>query len=399
MFFQKTYTAVCGFAAVSSAHIVLSSPKPFAGTISSPLDASGSNFPCQMASHSGDAATMSLGSSQELAFIGSAVHGGGSCQVSITYDTNPTKDSVWKVIHSIEGGCPAQGAAGNLGNDATQPVPFTYNYTLPSDIPSGSATIGWTWLNRIGNREFYMNCAAVSLTGSGGSQSNYDALPDMVVANIPSISSCSTEGLEGSDYLYPNPGNSVEKHPFAANDLVALNGDCGASGSSGSSGSNGSSGSAPPASAAGSDSPSTTSSVAAGTGLPGAVFITRPNSAAASQPPAVSTPSVDAPSAAAPASTPSVSVENQAAAPPAATASSAGSSSGSSTGAQTAGSACSPEGLWNCVDGKSYQQCGSGVWTPVMPLAAGTTCTGGQGSNINIFAANGKTRRSMRFRS
>lgn len=57
---------------------------------------------------------MPLGSTQQLAFIGSAVHGGGSCQVSITYDQNPTASSTFKVIHSIEGGCPAKNETGNF---------------------------------------------------------------------------------------------------------------------------------------------------------------------------------------------------------------------------------------------------------------------------------------------
>lgn len=398
MFFQKTYAAAVGFAAVSNAHIYLASPKPFEGTISSPLDESGSNFPCQGLSP-GAATSMSLGSTQKLAFIGSAVHGGGSCQVSITYDTNPTKDSVWKVLHSIEGGCPVAGQAGNMGDNAAAVIPPTYSYQIPSDIPGGNATIAWTWLNRIGNREFYMNCAAVNLEGGGGDKSSLDSLPDMVVANIPSINSCSTTGLDGKDYLYPNPGSSVEKHPFQDGDLVELNGDCGAAASGGSSSGDGSSsgGSSSGSGSSSSDAPATTSQAAASTGLPGGVFITAPaggsdSSSSAPTPTAV----VESPSAT-PTSAPA----------PSATSGSDGSSGGSDgssssgAGAQAAGSACSPEGLWNCVDGSSYQQCGSGTWSPVMALATGTKCTGGQGPNINIFAANGKKARrvSMRFRA
>lgn len=49
------------------------------------------------------------------------------------------------------------------------------------------------------------------------------------------------------------------------------------------------------------------------------------------------------------------------------------------------GSACSPIGSWNCIDGKSYQQCApGGVWTAAMPTAAGTGCAIGFGNMLNI---------------
>lgn len=64
---------------------------------------------------------MAAGSTQLPAFdLGAgdntAVHGGGSCQLSITYETDPRKQkdpSSWRVIYSIEGGCPTD-APGNL---------------------------------------------------------------------------------------------------------------------------------------------------------------------------------------------------------------------------------------------------------------------------------------------
>lgn len=379
MFAAKIYAAVCGFAAVSTAHMVMANPKPFAGTINSPIDASGSNFPCQMPSYTGSATEMPLGSAQTLSFTGQAVHGGGSCQVSITYDTAPSKSSVWKVIHSIQGGCPAIGQAGNMGDNPGAGDPFTYNFNIPSNIPSGKATLAMSWLNRIGNREYYMNCAPVSLTGSGGSQAAYSALPDMVVANINTINTCSTAGLEGKDYLYPNPGSSVESHPFTSGNLVALNGNCGAaaaaassSGTTGSTGSGSSSGAGGTASA------------------PGGVFITVATGGA----------STAAPTAAPVVASAAPDVQVSVAAQPTPAASPPASSSGSSSaGAQTVGAACSSDGQWNCIGGTSYQRCASGLWSAVMPLAAGTKCTGGLSDNINIVSLSGKFKRlSMRFR-
>ncbi|KAI3400306.1 hypothetical protein diail_3687 [Diaporthe ilicicola] len=203
-------------AAAASAHIVISDPVPFDGSINSPIGDS-NPFPCQ-GKTSGQANTMELGSSPNLAFKGSTVHAGGSCQISLTYDTAPSASSAWKVITSYEGGCPARGQTGNLTPaDANLAVPDKYNFTVPADIPAGKATLAWTWMNKSGGvREFYMNCAAVELTGTGGDASNFDKLPNMAVANVPSVNSCTT--TEGSDYTFDNPGDVVFKEgdgPFA----------------------------------------------------------------------------------------------------------------------------------------------------------------------------------------
>ncbi|KAL1878683.1 hypothetical protein Daus18300_001958 [Diaporthe australafricana] len=203
-------------AATASAHIVISDPKPFAGSINSPIGDT-NPFPCQ-GKTTGETNTMELGSSPNLAFMGSTVHAGGSCQISLTYDTAPSATSSWKVITSYEGGCPARGQTGNLEPaDANLAVPDKYNFTVPADIPSGKATLAWTWMNKSGGvREFYMNCAAVELTGTGGDQAAFDALPNMAVANVPAVNSCTTP--ENSDYTFENPGSVVFKEgdgPFA----------------------------------------------------------------------------------------------------------------------------------------------------------------------------------------
>lgn len=217
-------------AATASAHIVITKPEPFPESINSPIGAD-NPFPCQGKS-GGTVNPMELGSTQDLAFMGSTVHAGGSCQISLTYDEAPTKESAFKVITSYEGGCPARGQTGNLTpQDASLPVPDKYNFTVPADIPAGKATLAWTWMNKSGGvREFYMNCAAVELSGSGGDEAAFNALPDMAVANVPDVNSCTT--TEGSDYTFENPGPVVFRDgpgPF-----VPLTGsNCVAGGSSG----------------------------------------------------------------------------------------------------------------------------------------------------------------------
>ncbi|KKZ65580.1 hypothetical protein EMCG_08586 [[Emmonsia] crescens] len=49
----------------------------------------------------------------ELSFLRSALHGGSSCQISISPGRYPNKNSALEVIHSIQGGCPAN-VNGNL---------------------------------------------------------------------------------------------------------------------------------------------------------------------------------------------------------------------------------------------------------------------------------------------
>jgi hypothetical protein len=165
MLFTSIIVAVFGLTALGRSHMKMSNPVPFGKSSldTSPLADDGSDFPCKnrtgVYDPEGANNIMPLGSVQPLEFIGIAVHAGGSCQVSITYDLQPTNLSVFKVIHSIEGGCPAQNTTGNLdseGGTATSPDPFTYSFMVPSSIPTGNATIAWTWFNKDGNREMYM---------------------------------------------------------------------------------------------------------------------------------------------------------------------------------------------------------------------------------------------------
>lgn len=393
--------------ALTHGHMIMNTPQPYSSpaVVNSPLNADGSNFPCQLTAggslSAGSASnSYALGSEQELKFTGQAVHGGGSCQVSITYDTNPSASSTWKVIRSIEGGCPAEGQTGNMGDDASAADPYTYNFTVPDNIPTGSVTLAWTWFNKIGNREMYMNCAPVTLTGTSGSQTNFDSLPDMFVANVGN--GCGT--VDSTDLLFPNPGSDVVSLNGATSAFSTPTGTgCQAAGASPSAGS----GSGTTAAAAGTTSAAAAGG-AAGTSVAGGVFVTVGTSgAAAGGAAATTTPAAVAQSGASTTTTSATSTTTAAAAPPAGTSSAAapaatGSSSttsSTSTGsAETAGSACSPEGTWNCL-GDSYQQCASGVWSVVQSLAAGTTCTGGQSASINIVAGRKSRRVALRFRA
>ncbi|UKZ70818.1 uncharacterized protein TrAtP1_011787 [Trichoderma atroviride] len=316
--FSKLF-AVTALATAASAHIVMTNPVPFdaSNLKNAPLDPSGANFPCKVGTIEGvpydyilDGASnvYAQGSTQKLAFMGSAVHGGGSCQVSVTTDAKPDKNSVWKVIKSIEGGCPAKDQIGNLPeNDASTVDPYTYEYTIPKELQSGNYTLAWTWFNKVGNREMYMNCAPLTVTGSGGSKDFLNTLPDMHQANFAGAKDCGTD--EGHDLLFPNPGNDVDKFNGATD--VFQGPTCTASGAPNPT--NGGSGSGSGSALTSSPSQPTQASVPSA----GGVFITRPP---ASQPaatqPAASQPAASQPAASQPAASEPVVTSAPVASPP-----------------------------------------------------------------------------------
>ncbi|GKZ22036.1 hypothetical protein AbraIFM66951_007231 [Aspergillus brasiliensis] len=201
-------------AASVSAHVQMSNPYPIRSPLdpngdeskkdysyTNPLSSSGSDYPCK--GYANDpwrsVATYSPGGTYELDLQGSATHEGGSCQVSLSYDTGKS----FQVIHSMLGGCP---------------LTESYKFTIPSDAPTGNALLTWTWFNKVGNREMYMNCAQVTI-GSGGKKKKRDVeemqkrdafstLPPIFIANVNGPGGCTT--VEGYDVNFPLPGPSVE---------------------------------------------------------------------------------------------------------------------------------------------------------------------------------------------
>ncbi|WVW85447.1 hypothetical protein I302_107485 [Kwoniella bestiolae CBS 10118] len=160
-------------------------------SMTSPLVASGT-YPCKgyinnPSSDMGSVATLAAGSSMNYTIAGTATHGGGSCQISMSYD----QGSTWNVIYSVVGGCLVDG--------------MTSTITIPSEAPSGEALFAWGWFNRQGNREMYHNCASVTIT-NGGSGLNSNDFPTPFVANA-NVNECAT--IENVDVVFPNPGKNV----------------------------------------------------------------------------------------------------------------------------------------------------------------------------------------------
>jgi len=189
-------------AGLGRAHMVMVDPAPFRSVhnpfvqnVDSDLTSPLRVYPCKgylsdLGTPAGaSVATWAAGSTQKMTISGHAAHGGGSCQASMSFD----KGDTFKVIHSYIGNCPVDGDS-------------SYSFTVPADSISGDAVFAWTWFNQIGNREMYMNCASITVTGGNGV--GLGSLPDTFVANIPIAGTCST--VEGSDVLFPDPGEFVD---------------------------------------------------------------------------------------------------------------------------------------------------------------------------------------------
>jgi hypothetical protein len=383
--FAKTF-ALASLASMASAHILMTNPVPYgASSLSnSPLDASGSDFPCKQRTGvyelEGASNSYAQGSTQQLEFKGTAVHGGGSCQVVVSQDLEPNKGSTWKVIKSIEGGCPAKDASGNLGDSADAAVPYKYDFTIPKDMAAGEYTLAWTWFNKVGNREMYMNCAPLTVTGSKGDASFFDSLPDMFVANIEN--GCKVP--DSKDVLFPNPGDDVEKLNGATQAFATPEGQCGPTGGT-------------PSPTDAPEQPDPAPEPTTAPQEPAPVPTTPPQEPA----PAPTNPGggvfisvtipATAPEVPAPTSAPEQPEEpapEQPEQPPAA-------------GGYEVGSACTDEGAWNCIEGGSFQRCASGTWSATMPLSAGVTCNAGKSTDLAMAAAPIKRfmRRALRIKA
>ncbi|KAL7791391.1 hypothetical protein V8C37DRAFT_382271 [Trichoderma ceciliae] len=395
--FSKLFT-IAVFATAASAHMTMSNPVPYGKSSlnNSPLEANGSDFPCKQRpgvyDPQGASNVYAQGSTQQLSFVGSAVHGGGSCQVSVTTDAQPDKNSVWKVIKSIEGGCPAQDQVGNMGDNANAVDPYKYDFTIPKELQAGNYTLAWTWFNKVGNREMYMNCAPLTVTGSSGSKDFLNTLPDMFEANIFGTDNCGT--LPDTDLEFPNPGTDVVQLNGATNAFAGPTKCPSATGGSG--------GSAPAPTGGAQTAAPAQPTQAPSQSVPGGVFITSaiggkqpaPSQPAATQP-AASQPAASQPAVTAPVVKPPAQSQAPVPATSAPPSSGSGSGSGSSpSGGFAVGTACSSEGQWNCIGGTQFQRCGSGTWSPTQALASGTQCQTGQSDNLNMVTK--RTKRTLR---
>lgn len=288
----------------------------------------------------------------------------------------PTPDSAWKVIQSIEGGCPKANVSGNLEPGQN---PDTYTFTIPDDFEPGDYTWAWTWVNKIAaEAEFYMNCAPITVTAAAGStkrvkerrekHSRRDtSYPDLFLANIGSASNgCTTsEAVKQQIAIaFPYPGSSVS-YPNGQEELFQqpCDGNPRNNGASASSGAQSSASAGNPT--AGGGGGGTMSILPVGTTL--SSIATSSAVPATSAAPSTSVLVTTTPSSTA--NTVAISVTSSAAIP---------------TGTSTLGSSCT-DGDLLCVGGTQFSTCTGGVWTTPQDLAADTTCEEGEGVGLTII--------------
>lgn len=128
-----------------------------------PLNVEPYTFPCKGYKKGPSTSTIN-GNKLTIKLEGTAVHGGGHCQFGITFD-----DNTFVVLKTVIGDCLTSS--------------MSYDMDLPSGL-SGDVTVFWTWINRIGNREYYMDCADITVN-NGGSGSIEVSGKELLVVNLP----------------------------------------------------------------------------------------------------------------------------------------------------------------------------------------------------------------------
>jgi hypothetical protein len=104
------------------------------------------------------------GGTYSITIGGDAPHNGGSCQIGMSFGGEEYISLRDDVGHCLNDG-------------------YTYDFTIPEGTPSGKAVIAWVWINRTGNREYYMNCIDAEV--EGGSEAGQLTGRSITVANLP----------------------------------------------------------------------------------------------------------------------------------------------------------------------------------------------------------------------
>lgn len=165
------------------AHMRISNPYPRGNAVppigvpdyslTEPLNDQYRPFPCGGKPKGAVQATFAQGQDFSMTIEGTAFHNGGHCQWALSRDDGTSREDLFIVFRTLLDNCiPSVG-------------PLTYNLRIPENYPPGPATLAWTWINSIGNREYYMNCVDITVTGSSETAiQNVFEGPKLLVVNL-----------------------------------------------------------------------------------------------------------------------------------------------------------------------------------------------------------------------
>jgi hypothetical protein len=103
-------------------------------SMTAPLFADGSNFPCKAYPAGVITGTLTAGTTLTVSIVGTANHNGGHCQFAVSYDNGQTWVVLLTVIHNCLGG-------------ASMNDPFLFNVPIPVGVPGcQSCVFAWSWV-------------------------------------------------------------------------------------------------------------------------------------------------------------------------------------------------------------------------------------------------------------
>ncbi|KAJ1813118.1 hypothetical protein LPJ56_003576 [Coemansia sp. RSA 2599] len=142
-------------------------------------------YPCRNFPAGPTQGTLVAGHPFRVQFDGVANHLGGDCQFAVSYDNGTSFAVIWDkmatcFLDTVNGG---------------------YDVPVPDYIPAAKkAVFAWTWINAMGSREYYMNCADVRIENYGHQEPL--TAHELLVVNLP-----------GKPTLNPRTGREEDKLP------------------------------------------------------------------------------------------------------------------------------------------------------------------------------------------
>ncbi|KAJ2228575.1 hypothetical protein H4R99_005967 [Coemansia sp. RSA 1722] len=142
-------------------------------------------YPCRNFPTGPTQGTLVAGHPFHVQFDGVANHLGGDCQFAVSYDNGTSFAVIWD----------------KMGSCFLDTVNGGYDVPVPDYIPAAKkAVFAWTWINAMGSREYYMNCADVRIENYGRQEPL--TAHELLVVNLP-----------GKPTLSPRTGREEDRLP------------------------------------------------------------------------------------------------------------------------------------------------------------------------------------------